>query len=313
MRTPVRVVERGQLGSALARIQATSLNRLTELQSVFDRPGGSFAAISGPAAGLVAASRELLASAPGVLTHYDFWSGNAVWENGVFTGVVDWSGGAIRNGSPAVGGLTALPWPEIRGRGEGGARQVIRHDLGQRCALAVRQGTTTARGRDERARLQRRTAGVRQHQCGQFGGHPTGPSEWQPYLAARVGLQRQLQVPSLVSAAPAPPQRYAAADKAQVSGVVIIRIQRLLRQVGLLRDRRQIIQARQQGSRLEVIFPLSFPDFGGHVQPLPAQAEGTRAGRRRTWNVRSLVPRAGQNRPARRSAGGRPSGSYMTR
>jgi hypothetical protein len=49
------------------------------------------------------------------------------------------------------------------------------------------------------------------------------------------------------------------------------------------------------------------------VQPLPAQAEVTRAGRRRTWNVRSLVPRAGQNRPARRSAGGRPSGSYMTR
>jgi len=89
-----------QLGSTLARIHATSLNRLTGLQSVYDRPGGSFAAISGPAASLVAASRELLASAPGVLTHHDFWSGNVVWADGVLTGVVDWSGGAI--GSPGL-------------------------------------------------------------------------------------------------------------------------------------------------------------------------------------------------------------------
>jgi hypothetical protein len=35
------------------------------------------------------ASRDLLASAPAVLTHYDFWSGNTLWEDGVLTGVVD--------------------------------------------------------------------------------------------------------------------------------------------------------------------------------------------------------------------------------
>jgi hypothetical protein len=37
----------------------------------------------------VAAGWELLAGAAGVLTHYDFWSGNAVWERGVLTGVAD--------------------------------------------------------------------------------------------------------------------------------------------------------------------------------------------------------------------------------
>ena len=30
-----------------------------------------------------------------MLTHYDFWSGNTVWEGGHLTGVVDWSGGAL--------------------------------------------------------------------------------------------------------------------------------------------------------------------------------------------------------------------------
>ena len=85
----------GQLGTALARIHATSLHRLAGLPRVLDRPSGSFADLSGPAAGPVAASRELAASAPAMLTHDDFWSGNVVWRGGVLTGVVDWSGGAV--------------------------------------------------------------------------------------------------------------------------------------------------------------------------------------------------------------------------
>jgi aminoglycoside phosphotransferase (APT) family kinase protein len=85
----------GQLGTVLARIHATSPGRLAGLESVFRGPGGSAAAISGPAAGLVAASWELLTAPPAVLTHRDYWSGNVVWSGGVLTGVVDWTGGAI--------------------------------------------------------------------------------------------------------------------------------------------------------------------------------------------------------------------------
>lgn len=85
----------GQLGQALARIHATSRHRLAGFQSVFGRPGGSLATVGGPAAAVVRASWELLASAPAVLTHYDYWSGNTLWRDGVLTGVVDWSGGAL--------------------------------------------------------------------------------------------------------------------------------------------------------------------------------------------------------------------------
>jgi aminoglycoside phosphotransferase (APT) family kinase protein len=84
-----------QLGRALARIHATSLHHCTGLQSVLGRPGGSAAAISGPAASAVAARWDLLARAPGVLTHYDFWSGNVVWDGGILTGVVDWTGAGL--------------------------------------------------------------------------------------------------------------------------------------------------------------------------------------------------------------------------
>ena len=85
----------GQLGGTLARIHAIPVQRLGEFQKVSERPGGSLAAINGPAAGPVRASWEALASAPAVLTHYDFWSGNTLWEGGILTGVVDWSGGAL--------------------------------------------------------------------------------------------------------------------------------------------------------------------------------------------------------------------------
>ncbi|MDR0343161.1 MAG: aminoglycoside phosphotransferase family protein, partial [Nocardiopsaceae bacterium] len=84
-----------QLGQVLARIHATSLRRYAGLHSVLDRPGGSAAAISGPAASAVAARWDLLAGAPGVLTHHDFWSGNVVWDEGILTGVVDWTGAGI--------------------------------------------------------------------------------------------------------------------------------------------------------------------------------------------------------------------------
>jgi aminoglycoside phosphotransferase (APT) family kinase protein len=84
-----------QLGEALARIHAAAGHRLAGLPKVFDRAGGSTTALSGPAASLVAARWPALTSAQTVLTHWDYWSGNTVWENGTLTGVVDWSGGAF--------------------------------------------------------------------------------------------------------------------------------------------------------------------------------------------------------------------------
>ena len=94
--TPRRpAAQAGQLGQALARVHQTPLGRLAGLPSVFDRPGGSLAGLSGPAAGLVAANWEILVGARRALTHHDFWSGNVVCADGVLTGVVDWSGGSL--------------------------------------------------------------------------------------------------------------------------------------------------------------------------------------------------------------------------
>jgi aminoglycoside phosphotransferase (APT) family kinase protein len=89
---PARLAE--QLGHALARIHATTADGLAGFGSVFARPGSSPAASSGPAADVVTLNWERLASAPAVLTHYDFWSGNVLWQDGVLTGVVDWPGAA---------------------------------------------------------------------------------------------------------------------------------------------------------------------------------------------------------------------------
>jgi RimJ/RimL family protein N-acetyltransferase/aminoglycoside phosphotransferase (APT) family kinase protein len=92
-----------QLGETLARIHATAGDRLAEFPRVRDRPGESRADLHGPAASLVSASWESLASEPAVLTHYDFWSGNTVWQDGTLTGVVDWSGAALGPRSFDVG------------------------------------------------------------------------------------------------------------------------------------------------------------------------------------------------------------------
>ncbi len=84
-----------QLGKTLAHIHATAGKQLATFRPVFDRPGGSRAGLGGPAAGLVVDSWAHFTTAPAVLTHYDFWSGNTVWEDGTLTGVVDWSGAAL--------------------------------------------------------------------------------------------------------------------------------------------------------------------------------------------------------------------------
>lgn len=82
-----------QLGVALARLHAAPPSRLAGLHGVLERPGASRANLAGPAAEVVNESWALICAAPTVLTHHDFWSGNVVWDDGVLTGVVDWSGG----------------------------------------------------------------------------------------------------------------------------------------------------------------------------------------------------------------------------
>jgi aminoglycoside phosphotransferase (APT) family kinase protein len=82
-----------QLGVVLARLHASSPSRLTALQSVLERPGASRANLHGPAAEAVNRRWADICAAPTVLTHSDFWSGNVLWDDGVISGVVDWSGG----------------------------------------------------------------------------------------------------------------------------------------------------------------------------------------------------------------------------
>lgn len=36
-----------------------------------------------------------LAAAEPVLTHFDFWSGNVLWQDATLTGVIDWSGASL--------------------------------------------------------------------------------------------------------------------------------------------------------------------------------------------------------------------------
>jgi phosphotransferase family enzyme len=84
----------GQLGSALAIAQAMPRNRLAGLPSVFDRSGGSQGVLNGPLAPRLRSRWTQITSAPEVLTHCDYWSGNVVWRDETLTGIVDWSGGA---------------------------------------------------------------------------------------------------------------------------------------------------------------------------------------------------------------------------
>jgi Phosphotransferase enzyme family len=58
-----------EMGRALARVHAADLERLTGFESVFERPGGSEARLTGPAAAAVTAAWERLVSAPTVLAH----------------------------------------------------------------------------------------------------------------------------------------------------------------------------------------------------------------------------------------------------
>jgi aminoglycoside phosphotransferase (APT) family kinase protein len=82
-----------ELGQTLARLHATPPNRYATLPSVLERDGTGRAALHGPAAATVGEQWDRISTAPSVLTHYDFWSGNVLCDDGAVSGVVDWTGG----------------------------------------------------------------------------------------------------------------------------------------------------------------------------------------------------------------------------
>jgi aminoglycoside phosphotransferase (APT) family kinase protein len=85
-----------QLGRVLARIHAVPLTRLPGLRDGMAAASASSPAgvDAGPTAAILAAHAHRLARQAPVLTHYDYWSGNVLWDGDAVTGVVDWSGAA---------------------------------------------------------------------------------------------------------------------------------------------------------------------------------------------------------------------------
>jgi aminoglycoside phosphotransferase (APT) family kinase protein len=86
-----------QLGQALARLHAVPPASVAGLRDGMAEALGSFLRGDGsaPGAAVLAAGGHKLAEADHVLTHYDFWSGNVLWQGDVLTGVVDWSGASL--------------------------------------------------------------------------------------------------------------------------------------------------------------------------------------------------------------------------
>ncbi|WP_433891171.1 phosphotransferase family protein [Streptomyces sp. CA-111067] len=84
-----------QLGAALARIHAVPISRLAGFRDVMATAFPLDVRDAGPAAPSLAAAGRRLAEQQPVLTHYDFWSGNVLWQDGELTGIVDWSGASL--------------------------------------------------------------------------------------------------------------------------------------------------------------------------------------------------------------------------
>jgi aminoglycoside phosphotransferase (APT) family kinase protein len=83
-----------QLGHTLAALHASAAEIGAGLDTVFNRRG-TRTRLFGPAADIVDSAWEhTILTAPMVLTHGDYQSGNVIWDDGVLTGVIDWEGAA---------------------------------------------------------------------------------------------------------------------------------------------------------------------------------------------------------------------------
>jgi Ser/Thr protein kinase RdoA (MazF antagonist) len=91
------------LGAVLARVHHHGHGRFAHLRNVTEMRGGGLDVLSGPAAAHLSASWQRLVDQPSVLTHFDFWSGNVLWDGDRISGVVDWNGGSLGPRSFDVG------------------------------------------------------------------------------------------------------------------------------------------------------------------------------------------------------------------
>ena len=134
--------------------------------------------------------------------------------------------------------------------------------------------------------LERLAAGISADQAGEFGGHPAAaPGDRQPDLAAGARPGRELEVPSLVVAAAAPPQGDARAHQPQVGGVVVLGLELLLVRPGGARHLRQGVQIRQGRARRRVVLGLGLVHIHYHPGVLPPLGGPIRPGRQKRGNL----------------------------
>jgi aminoglycoside phosphotransferase (APT) family kinase protein len=77
-----------ELARTLARVHATPVDGLGSFRD------GVRAAICEATPSTLFANVHRLAEQPSVLTHFDYWTGNVLWEGDTITGVIDWAGAA---------------------------------------------------------------------------------------------------------------------------------------------------------------------------------------------------------------------------
>jgi hypothetical protein len=80
---------------ALSRVHGVHGDQLAPFREVNEMTGGGLEVLSGPAASIVAARWQRINYEPMVLTHYDSWSGNVVWDAHRLSGIVDWNRGSL--------------------------------------------------------------------------------------------------------------------------------------------------------------------------------------------------------------------------
>lgn len=84
-----------ELALALSTVHRVRGDHLTSFRRVFEMAGGGLEDLSGAAASIVEARWQHINDEPLVLTHFDFWSGNVVWDADRLSGIVDWNGGSL--------------------------------------------------------------------------------------------------------------------------------------------------------------------------------------------------------------------------